>query len=195
MWNGDLLKYGAILDALKRIDSLENFFSQIAVTFFKERRSIAYIDPFTLCLIQILLHNIPCVNCSLFIEKFIEIIYIPGFCFETNHDPLNCPSIMNIKKLLALSFHYGYLTRESINDIRTKHFSKILTTPIQNSLTSQATLQKLFDTLIIKYQQNPVSLAFLSTRKIRQSMIKVNQKNIEQLHLNTHLKNTLLTSK
>ncbi|CAF1146941.1 unnamed protein product [Adineta steineri] len=47
----DLLEYGAILDALKRIDSLENFFSQIAATFFKERRSIAYIDPFTLCLI------------------------------------------------------------------------------------------------------------------------------------------------
>ncbi|CAF1223374.1 unnamed protein product [Adineta steineri] len=135
-------------------------------------------------------------------ELFTEIIYIPGFCSETNHDPLNYPSIMNIKKLLALSFHYGYLTRESINDIRTKHFSKILTIPIQNPLTLQATLQKLFDTLNqyideleIKYQQNPVSLALLSTRKIRQSMIQVNQRNTEQLHLNTHLKNTLLTSK
>ncbi|CAF3896144.1 unnamed protein product, partial [Adineta steineri] len=157
----DLLEYGVILDALKIKDSLENVFSQIAATFFKERRSIAYIDPFTLCLIQILLHHIP-----------------------------------------SLSFHYGYLTRESINDIRTKHFSKILTIPIQNPLTLQATLQKLFDTLNqyideleIKYQQNPVSLALLSTRKIRQSMIQVNQRNTEQLHLNTHLKNTLLTSK
>ncbi|CAF4204757.1 unnamed protein product [Adineta steineri] len=92
----DLLEYGAIIDALKRIDSLENFFSQIAVTFFKERRSIAYIDPFISCFIQILLHNIP---------------------------------------------------------------------------------------------------SLLSTRKIRQSMIKLNQKNIEQLHLNPHLKNMFLTSK
>ncbi|CAF1250253.1 unnamed protein product [Adineta steineri] len=135
-------------------------------------------------------------------ELFTEIIYIPGICFETNHDPLNCPSIMNIKKLLFLSFHYGCLTRENINDIRTKHFSKILTTAIQNPLILQATRQKLFDTLnqyidelIIKYQQNPVSLALLSTTKIRQSMIKVNQKNIEQLHLNTKLKNMILISK
>ncbi|CAF4205504.1 unnamed protein product [Adineta steineri] len=120
----DLLEYGTILDALKTTDSLENFFSQIAATFFKECRSIAYIDLFTSCLIQILLHNI-------------------------------------------LS------TRQKLFD----------------------TLNQYIDELEIKYQQNPVSLALLSTRKIRQSMIQVNQRNTEQLHLNTHLKNTLLTSK
>lgn len=166
---------------------------------FIERRSISFIDPFISCLIQILLHNIPCENYSIFIEKFFELIYIPGVCFETNNDPFNHPSMINIKKLLSLSFYYGYLTRSSVNEIRTNHLPKILTTPIQNPLVTQAIRQQLVDTLNqymdelnMKYHQIPVTLKILSARKIRQSMIIVNQKNIEQLNISRRLKIVLL---
>lgn len=195
----DLLEHGAVLNALANVDLFVNFLTQIASTIFKERRSISYIDPFILCLIQIFLHNVPCENSSICIEKFFELIYVPGVCFEANNDPFNHPSMINVKKFLSLAFHYGYLTRSGANEIRTKHLPVILTTPIQNSLVSQATRQQLVDTLNqyidelnIKYHQNPVSLLLLSTRKIRQSMIKVNQKYIEQLNISRQLKGLLL---
>ncbi|CAF1562814.1 unnamed protein product, partial [Rotaria sp. Silwood1] len=53
----DLLEHGAISNAFKTIDSFEYFLSQMASTIFKERRSISHIDPFILCLIQIILHH------------------------------------------------------------------------------------------------------------------------------------------
>ncbi|UJR10614.1 hypothetical protein I4U23_014811 [Adineta vaga] len=195
----DLLEHGAILDAFQSIDSLHTFFSQIASTFFQERRSISYINPFVLCLHQILLHQIPCVNYSLCIEKFFELIYIPGVCFEANNDPFTYPSMANMKIFLTLSFHYGYLTRQSIHNIRTNHFSKIITAPIQNTLVTQTIRQNLLDTLnlhvdelIVKYQQSPVSLTLLTTRKIRQLMKSVIHKNLEQLSINQHLTKKIL---
>ncbi|CAF3281915.1 unnamed protein product, partial [Rotaria sp. Silwood2] len=116
----DLLKHGAILNLLTKVDSFEYFLSEIASIIFKERRSISYIDSFILCLIQIILHHIPCENYSICIEIFLKLIYIPGVCFEANNDPCNHPSMTNVKQLLYLSSHYGYLTKkinESIYDI------------------------------------------------------------------------------
>ncbi|CAF3783344.1 unnamed protein product [Rotaria sordida] len=195
----DLLEHGAILNEFKNVDSLEYFLSQIASTIFKERRSISYIDSFILCLIQIILHHIPCENYSICIEKFFRLIYIPGVCFEANNDPCHHPSVTNVKKILYLSFHYGYLTKTIANEIRTKDLPKILTIPMQNSFVLQAkrqqlvdTLNQYFDELKMIYHENPVSLKLFSIRKIRQSMIKVNQKNIEQLNISRHLKNSLL---
>ncbi|CAF3390996.1 unnamed protein product [Rotaria sp. Silwood1] len=195
----DLLEHGAISNAFKTIDSFEYFLSQMASTIFKERRSISHIDPFILCLIQIILHHIPCENYSICIQKFFQLIYIPGVCFETNNDPCNHPSMTNVKKLLYVSFHYGYLTKIIANKIRTNDLSKILTMSMQNSLILQTkrrqlidTLNQYFDELTMIYHENPLSLKLFSIRKIRQSMIKLNQKNIEQLNISRHLKNSLL---
>ena len=113
----DLLEHDAILDTLAKVDSFVIFLTEIASTIFTERRSISYIGPVILCLIQILLHNIPCENYSRRIEKFFELIYIPGVCFESNNDPFNHPSMNNLKRFLSLSFHYGYLTRSGANEI------------------------------------------------------------------------------
>ncbi|CAF2376661.1 unnamed protein product [Rotaria sp. Silwood2] len=195
----DLLEHGAILNLLTKVDSFEYFLSEIASIIFKERRSISYIDSFILCLIQIILHHIPCENYSICIEIFLKLIYIPGVCFEANNDPCNHPSMTNVKQLLYLSSHYGYLTKKIINEIRTKDLPKILIIPMQNSFVTQAKRQQLvdrlnqyFDELTMIYHENPVSLKLFSIRKIRQSMIKVNQKNIEQLNISQHLKNLFL---
>jgi hypothetical protein len=195
----DLLEHGAIFHALTKIDAFIHFLIQMSSIIFKERRLISFIDPFILCLIEIILHNLPCENYSICIEKFIEFIYIPTVYFEANNDPLNCLSMKIFKKFLYLCFHYGYLNKRMAIEIQTKYLIKILTKPIQNSLVPQITRQCLvdilnqyFDELIIKYHQNPISLTLLSTRKIRQSMNKINHNNLEQLNINQHLKNMIL---
>ncbi|CAF2521959.1 unnamed protein product [Rotaria sp. Silwood2] len=70
---------------------------------------------------------------------------------------------------------------------------------MQNPFVTQAKrqqpvdrLNQYFDELTMIYHENPVSLKLFSIRKIRQSMIKVNQKNIEQLNISQHLKNLFL---
>ena len=146
-----------------------------------------------------ILHHIPCENYSMCMEKFIQLIYIPGVCFAANNDPCNHPSMTNMKRILYLLFHYGYITKITANEIQTNHLPIILTTPLQDSLASQVQRQELMNTLnhyfnelIIKYHQTPVSLKLLSIRKIRWSMIKVNQKTIDELNICRHLKNELL---
>jgi len=195
----DLLEHGAIFHALTKVDAFIHFLIQISSTIFKERRSISFIDPFILCLIEIILYNLPCENYSICIEKFIEFIYIPTVCFEANNDPLNRPSMKILKKFLYLCFYYGYLNKRIAIEIQTKYLPTILTRSIENSLVPQTTRQCLvdilnqyFDQLILKYHQNPISLKLLSTRKIRQSMNKINQNNLDQLNINRHLKNVIL---
>jgi hypothetical protein len=75
----------------------------------------------------------------------------------------------------------------------------ILATPIQNPLVLQPTRQQLIDTLnqyidelTTKYHQNPVSLKLILARKIRQSLIRVNQNTIEQLNISRELKTLIL---
>ena len=193
------MEHGAILNALTKVNLFEHLLSRIALSIFTERRSISYIDPFILCLIQMILHHIPCENYSICMEKFIQLIYIPGVRFVANNDPCNYPSMINIKNILYLLFHYGYITMITVNEIRTNYLPIILTTPLQNSFASQIQRQELvnmlnqyFNELTIKYHQTPVSLKLLSIRKIRWSMIKVNQKNIDQLNISRHLKNEFL---
>lgn len=196
----DLIEHGAIFDSLTTIDAFKYFLTEMSSTFFRERRSIAFVDSFILCLIQIILHNLPCENYSIFIEDFIKHIYIPAVCFDANNNPLNHPLMINLKKFLYLSVHYGYLTKEKINVIQKRDLPQILTTPIQNPAVTPAIRQRLvdilnqhFDELNLKYNQNPVSLRIISIRKIRQSLNKVNQKNIEQLNINRYLKNLILS--
>jgi hypothetical protein len=107
----DLLEHDAILDAVAKAHSFVNILTQIATTTSPVRCSILYIDEFILCLIQILLHNVPYENYGICIEKVFELIFILGVCFEANNDSFNHPSMSNVKKLLSLSFHFGYLTR------------------------------------------------------------------------------------
>ncbi|CAF3641390.1 unnamed protein product [Rotaria socialis] len=194
----DLLEHGATFDALKNVYSFEKFLSDLASIMFEIRRSISYIDPFILCFIQIILHNSPCENYSICIERFIQSIYIPGVCFEANSNPCEHPSMANVKNFLYLSVHFGYLSKTVSDRIRRQDLPKILTMPTENLLASQAQRQKLvdtlnqhFDELTVKYHKNPVSLKLFSIRKIRQSMMKVNQKNIEQLNISQYLKKML----
>lgn len=196
----DLLEHGAIFDALLQVDTFKSFLTQISSTFFLERRSIAYVDSFLLCLIQILYHQIPCENYSIFIEDIMKFIYIPAVCFDGNNDPFNRPSIINIKKFLYVSYHYGYLTKIKAEIIQKRDLPLILTIPIQNPVITLAIRQRLFDILNqfidelnIKYFKNPISLRILSIRKMRQSLNRVNQKTIEQLNLNRYLKSLILS--
>ena len=195
----DLLEHGAILVPLQRMDSFTTLLHQLASTIFVERRSTSLINPLILCLIEILRYGIPCDDYSVFIEQFFQLIYIPGVCSQLNSDPENQPSLANMKKLLHLAFHYGYLSRGKANEIRTAHIPLILEAPIRNPSVMPATRQTLvstlnqyFDELDVKYYRDPPALTLLAIRRIRQSVISMDRNTMEKLDLAIHMKGLLL---
>ena len=191
----DLLKHGAILSPLLTIASSVEFLRQVSSTVFLERRSISTIDPFLVCLTQLVRYNLPCENWSIFIEHFFDLIYIPGVCSALNNDPPTRPSLENLKKFLSYSFHFGYLTSAKAREIRTNLLPKILNNPIENPSVTPEMRQTLFQTVNqyfdeghLRYHQHPVSLRLRSIRVIRQS---TNHRTIDELGLKVHLKHMI----
>ena len=84
----DLLEHGAVSKSLITINGFEDFLTEFCSTVFKERRSISFIDPFLLCLIQLFLHHHPFEDYSLIIKQFIELVYIQVIFHERNNDIL-----------------------------------------------------------------------------------------------------------